>query len=106
MKEKKQSPLHSSNSSLDLKMAGQNLLPAFPAANSPQRLQVTGRAKVALKPGRSLMDWIRLGRSSQDLNGFNGKIMDISVEELAKHTKQEDAWIAIRGNTSIIQYLF
>lgn len=97
VKEKKQSPLHSSNSSLDFKMAGQNLLPAFPAANSPQRLQVTGRAKVALKPGRSLMDWIRLGRSSQDLNGFNGKTMDISVEELAKHTKQEDAWIAIRG---------
>jgi len=102
VKEKKQSPLHSSNSSLDFKMAGQNLLPAFPAANSPQRLQVTGRAKVALKPGRSLMDWIRLGRSSQDLNGFNGKTMDISVEELAKHTKQEDAWIAIRGNTNVL----
>ncbi|XP_076076917.1 cytochrome b5 reductase 4-like isoform X2 [Mytilus galloprovincialis] len=78
-------------------MAGQNLLPAFPAANSPQRLQSTGRAKVALKPGRSLMDWIRLGRSNQDLNGFKGSTMDISVEELTKHNKQEDAWIAIRG---------
>ncbi|XP_063403190.1 cytochrome b5 reductase 4-like isoform X1 [Mytilus trossulus] len=95
--EKKQSPSHSSNSSVDFKMAGQNLLPAFPAANSPQRLQSTGRAKVALKPGRSLMDWIRLGRSNQDLNGFKGSTMDISVEELTKHNKQEDAWIAIRG---------
>lgn len=94
---KKQSPSHSSNSSVDFKMAGQNLLSAFPAANSPQRLQTTGRAKVALKPGRSLMDWIRLGRGTQDLNGFNGQTMDVTAEELSKHNKQDDAWIAIRG---------
>jgi len=41
-------------------MAEQTL---FPAANSPQRQMKgeTGRKKVELPRGRSLMDWIRLG---------------------------------------------
>ena len=50
---------------------------SFAAENSPQRANSLGsfniRAKVVpLKPGRSLMDWIRLGKSSQDLAGTGG----------------------------------
>ncbi|XP_076466396.1 cytochrome b5 reductase 4-like isoform X2 [Babylonia areolata] len=74
----------------------------FPAANSQQRLSAgaspsLGRNKVMLKPGRSLMDWIRLGRSSQDLTGVGGKVLTVTKEELSKHNKPEDAWIALRG---------
>ena len=45
------------------------------------------------------MDWIRLGRSGQDLTGVGGigSIPSVTMEELAKHNKPKDAWIAIRG---------
>ena len=43
------------------------------------------------------MDWIRLGRSGKDLTGVGGKVFDVSAEELAKHNKKDDAWMAIRG---------
>ncbi|XP_064618055.1 cytochrome b5 reductase 4-like isoform X2 [Liolophura sinensis] len=81
-------------------MASRSLLtPQFPAPNSQQRQggASTGRNKVALRPGHSLMDWIRLGRSGKDLTGTGGKILNVTPEELAKHNKQEDAWIAVRG---------
>lgn len=46
----------------------------FPAPNSPQRQSGgsgnatgSGRTKVALPKGRSLMDWIRLGMSITEL---------------------------------------
>lgn len=56
------------------------------------------RNKVSLKPGRSLMDWIRLTNSSADLTGTGGGgHRDVTVQELARHNKQNDAWIAIRG---------
>ncbi|XP_070556069.1 cytochrome b5 reductase 4-like [Ptychodera flava] len=76
----------------------------FPAANSPQRLgspsgsvQSTGRNKVALKPGRSLMDWIRLGRSGNDLTSVGGRRLQVTKQELAKHNKPDDAWISLNG---------
>ncbi|KAL5009724.1 hypothetical protein ScPMuIL_012029 [Solemya velum] len=93
------------------KMASQQFLgPQFPAANSPQRIQSSNtlkpRNKVVLKPGHSLMDWIRLGHSGQDLTGVNGKIMDISQEELEKHNKPNDAWTSLRGRVyNITQYM-
>ncbi|XP_078324378.1 cytochrome b5 reductase 4-like isoform X2 [Crassostrea virginica] len=97
-KSKKGSPTPSS-SSLDFKMAGKDFLqPSFPALNSQQRLSdAKGRNKVELKPGRSLMDWIRLGRSGEDLTGVGGKVLEVDVEELAKHNQKNDAWIALRG---------
>lgn len=55
------------------------------------------RNKVSLKPGRSLMDWIRLTNSSSDLSGTGNQIRDVSLEELAQHNKSNDAWLAIRG---------
>uniref|UniRef100_A0A8W8JET7 Flavohemoprotein b5/b5R n=1 Tax=Magallana gigas TaxID=29159 RepID=A0A8W8JET7_MAGGI len=98
-KTKKGSPTPS-RSSMDYKMAGKdNLLqPSFPALNSQQRLSdAKARNKVELKPGRSLMDWIRLGRSGEDLTGVGGKVLEVDAEELAKHNQINDAWIALRG---------
>ncbi|KAK6187721.1 hypothetical protein SNE40_005681 [Patella caerulea] len=83
-------------------MAGNSLgIPSFPSSNSPQRIKGDGsspaRVKVALSPGRSLMDWIRLGRSGQDLTSVNGQVLDVTEEELSKHNTQEDGWLSLRG---------
>lgn len=56
------------------------------------------RNKTALKPGRSLMDWIKLTNSSADLSGTGNKLKDISPDELAQHNNKNDAWLAIRGS--------
>lgn len=75
----------------------------FPAENSPQRASSSSflRPKVPLKPGRSLMDWIRLGNSGKDLTGTGGEVRRVSVEELSKHNKESDVWIAVRGKSGI-----
>uniref|UniRef100_A0A8D0L4I6 Cytochrome b5 reductase 4 n=1 Tax=Sphenodon punctatus TaxID=8508 RepID=A0A8D0L4I6_SPHPU len=69
----------------------------FPAPASQQRVAAGGRSKVPLKPGRSLMDWIRLTKSGKDLSGLKGKLIEVTEEELAKHNKKDDCWICIRG---------
>ncbi|GAB0099579.1 Cytochrome b5 reductase 4 [Sergentomyia squamirostris] len=52
------------------------------------------------------MDWIRLGSSGCDLAGTKGVIAPVSHAELAKHCKQADAWIAIRGKVyNVTRYL-
>ncbi|XP_064364806.1 cytochrome b5 reductase 4 isoform X2 [Dromaius novaehollandiae] len=71
--------------------------PAFPAPRSQQRAAAGGRSKVPLKPGRSLMDWIRLTKSGKDLAGLKGRLIEVTEDELAKHNKKEDCWICIRG---------
>ncbi|NXH52487.1 NB5R4 reductase, partial [Rhabdornis inornatus] len=53
--------------------------------------------QVPLKPGRSLMDWIRLTRSGKDLTGLKGGLIEVTEDELSKHNKKEDCWICIRG---------
>ncbi|GAB1605537.1 cytochrome b5 reductase 4-like [Argonauta hians] len=69
-----------------------------PTLNTPMTSEIAvGRNKVALKQCRSLMDWIRLTRSGKDLTSVGGKVQNVSIEELAKHNKENDAWMAIRG---------
>lgn len=66
----------------------------------------SGRNKVALKPGHSLMDWIKLGARSTDLAGTGGKLLEVSTAELAKHNTPEDCWIAIYGKVfNVTPYL-
>lgn len=71
---------------------------SFPAPISQQRVSSSvGRSKVPLKPGRSLMDWIRLTKSGADLTGVKGKLIEVTEEELANHNKKDDCWVCIRG---------
>lgn len=64
------------------------------------------RNKCALKPGHSLMDWVRLGSSGCDLAGTNGVITAVSHAELAKHNRRDDAWLAIRGKVyNVTRYM-
>uniref|UniRef100_A0A8C5U3V6 Cytochrome b5 reductase 4 n=1 Tax=Malurus cyaneus samueli TaxID=2593467 RepID=A0A8C5U3V6_9PASS len=70
---------------------------AFPAPGSQQRAAAGARSKVPLKPGRSLMDWIRLTKSGKDLTGLKGRLIEVTEDELAKHNRKEDCWICIRG---------
>lgn len=64
------------------------------------------RNKCALKPGHSLMDWIRLGSSGTDLAGTQGVITPVSHVELSKHCKTNDGWLAIRGKVfNVTRYM-
>ncbi|KAJ8411432.1 hypothetical protein AAFF_G00162400 [Aldrovandia affinis] len=69
----------------------------FPAPSSQQRVAPSGRNKVMLKPGRSLMDWIRVSKSGRDLTGLRGRLIEVTEEELRKHNTREDCWTCIRG---------
>ncbi|XP_044148042.1 cytochrome b5 reductase 4 isoform X2 [Bufo gargarizans] len=71
--------------------------PSFPVPNSQQRVSAGGRNKTPLKPGRSLMDWIKLKSSGKDLTGLRGRLIEVTEEELAKHNKKTDCWTCIRG---------
>ncbi|KAG7469904.1 hypothetical protein MATL_G00133740 [Megalops atlanticus] len=70
---------------------------SFPAPSSQQRVAPSGRNKVGLKPGRSLMDWIRLTKSGRDLTGLRGRLIEVTEEELRKHNTRDDCWTCIRG---------
>uniref|UniRef100_A0A1A8S5U7 Cytochrome b5 reductase 4 n=1 Tax=Nothobranchius rachovii TaxID=451742 RepID=A0A1A8S5U7_9TELE len=73
---------------------------SFPAPSSQQRISPSGqseRNKVALKPGHSLMDWIRFAKSGKDLTGLSGRIIEVTQEELQKHNSRGDCWTCIRG---------
>ncbi|KAK2844085.1 hypothetical protein Q5P01_010744 [Channa striata] len=73
---------------------------SFPAPSSQQRVNPSGqsgRNKVALKPGHSLMDWIRFSKSGKDLTGLRGRLIEVTQEELQKHHTRDDCWTCIRG---------
>ncbi|XP_031431614.1 cytochrome b5 reductase 4 [Clupea harengus] len=72
---------------------------SFPAVGSQQRVAPSGqsRNKVALKPGHSLMDWIRVTKSGRDMTGLRGRLIDVTEEELKKHNTRTDCWTCIRG---------
>ena len=57
------------------------------------------RNKIALRPGYSLMDWIRLTKTpGKDLSGRGGRrCHDVTLKELKIHSKRDDAWTAING---------
>lgn len=64
------------------------------------------RNKTALKPGHSLMDWVRLGHSGTDLAGTSGRVLDVTPQELAKHNKRNDCWMALKGKVyNITSYM-
>uniref|UniRef100_A0A1B6L8E0 Uncharacterized protein n=1 Tax=Graphocephala atropunctata TaxID=36148 RepID=A0A1B6L8E0_9HEMI len=64
------------------------------------------RNKVALKPGHSLMDWIRLGNSGNDLAGTGGAYLSVTKAQLAQHNKPDDAWLSIRGKVyNVTRYM-
>ncbi|XP_049587834.1 cytochrome b5 reductase 4 [Syngnathus scovelli] len=73
---------------------------SFPSPSSQQRVArpgQSGRNKVALKPGHSLMDWIRFSKSGKDLTGLRGRLIEVTHEELQKHNTRNDCWTCIRG---------
>ena len=43
------------------------------------------------------MEWIRLTKSGKDLAGTGGRLLEVTAEELRKHKKRGDAWIALNG---------
>jgi len=66
----------------------------------------SGRKKVTLEKGFSMMDWIRLTKSGKDLTGVggcrvNGKVREVTRGELKKHRKRNDAWMALNGVTEM-----
>lgn len=67
----------------------------------------SGRNKVALKPGHSLMDWIRKSAKEKDtLSGTNGRILEVTREELSKHNKVDDCWLVVHGKVyNVTPYL-
>jgi len=77
------------------------LTPAGPGPSaSANNLNVSsemGRKKVALAPGHSLMDWIRLGRTKGDLSGVGSSKRGVTPQDLALHNQVNDIWMAIRG---------
>ena len=82
--------------------------PVFPAVNSPQRISTgvgalpqSARKKVQLKPGHSLLDWIRYTNSGKDLTGIGGVKGIIFEDELALHNTENDAWTCVRGEMDL-----
>lgn len=64
------------------------------------------RNKVVLSPGRSLMDWVRLSSSGEDLSGTGGRSRSVTSQQLSEHRGEEDAWTAIRGTVyNVTRYL-
>ncbi|GFR76371.1 cytochrome b5 reductase 4 [Elysia marginata] len=62
--------------------------------------ELSGRKKVMLAPGHSLMDWIRLGRAQGDLSGVKDKRNDLTLADLAVHNRPNDMWMALRGESA------
>ena len=51
--------------------------------------------RIILGKGFSLMDWIRFTRETPDLAGNQGVLKRVTLDELAKHNKEDDCWMAI-----------
>ncbi|KAK6022230.1 cytochrome b5-like Heme/Steroid binding domain protein [Ostertagia ostertagi] len=61
-----------------------------------------GRVKVALLPGKGLMDWVRLASGKV----LAKKRMSVDHDELMKHNKRDDCWVHIFGQVyDVTSYL-
>ncbi|KAF2354618.1 Cytochrome b5-like heme/steroid binding domain [Trinorchestia longiramus] len=74
-----------------------NSLTAASASLSVASATGNPRNKVALRKGRGLMDWVRLGHTTPDLAGTGGRLLRVTPKQLAKHNTKTDAWMALRG---------
>ena len=64
------------------------------------------RNKVILGPGRSLLDWLKFAKNSVDLAGTKGVLLKVTPEELSKHNKPHDVWMALKGRVyNVTPYL-
>jgi cytochrome b involved in lipid metabolism len=71
---------------------------SFPAVNSNQRASIgLTRQKQPLAQGHSPMDWAALKISGKSLTGGLTQLKRYSPEELLKHNKKDDLWMAFRG---------
>lgn len=66
----------------------------------------SGRTKVELKPGHSLMDWIRLTNSGKDFTCSSYGTLKVTGTELAKHNTPDDAWTSIQGMFNVEFFFF
>uniref|UniRef100_A0A0N4ZKE5 non-specific serine/threonine protein kinase n=1 Tax=Parastrongyloides trichosuri TaxID=131310 RepID=A0A0N4ZKE5_PARTI len=67
------------------------------------RTTADGRNKVALKPGRSLNDWIQKHSKQKNLRSESNIV---TLEELSQHNKPNDCWIILNGKVyDVTEYL-
>ena len=64
---------------------------SFLKPGSPQ-VASSMKGKIALKPGHSLMDWVRFKKHVSPKTP-----QQITIKELSKHDKIGDVWTAING---------
>jgi len=56
------------------------------------------RQKVPVIAGYSQMAWVFLGKKNPDLAGLKGQRPgNLTMEEVKKHKKKDDAWMVLRG---------
>ena len=72
-------------------------VPHTPASHLMTSSSGTSRSKVVRKPGYSLLNWIKLGNSKEDLTGTGGRVLQVTSQELRKHRRLEDCWTCIKG---------
>ncbi|KAK9324371.1 hypothetical protein V1517DRAFT_256444 [Lipomyces orientalis] len=83
---------------------------AVPTVTAPITLAQARRRreKVALDPGFSQLDWATLKNTGKDLSGRPNGVPParITLDELKRHSTQEDAWTALGGKVyNISPYL-
>ncbi|KAH8316273.1 hypothetical protein KR067_003896 [Drosophila pandora] len=95
-----------SSGGLQLPQTAQQKLNSSASSSASGSATGNPRNKCALKPGYSLMNWIRLCNSGADLSGTGGRVVPVTKNELALHNKVTDGWMAIRGRVfNVTRYM-